>query len=79
MISINFQLHNLATYIDVLFCTESFKKVVGLSFSKLSFKLAHVYILTQSSSDMLNKNTLQGCKKSVRPIRSSPTYSTAQV
>ena len=38
--------------------------VVGLSFSKRSFKLASVYILAQSSdlftksSDMLNKNTL---------------------
>ena len=46
----------------------SFKKVVGLSFSKLSFKIASIYILTQSSdmftksSDMLNKNTL-GVKK----------------
>ena len=43
-------------------------KNVGLSFSKLSFKLAFVYILPQSSdlftksSDMLNKNTL-GVKK----------------
>ena len=40
------------------------KKVVGLSFSKLSFKGASVYMLPQSSdmftksSDMLNKNTL---------------------
>ena len=49
---------------DVSFCTES----LGLSFSKLSFKVAYVYIPTQSSdmftksSDMLNKNTL-GVKK----------------
>ena len=55
-------------YIDVSFCTESFKKVVGLSFSELSFKLASIYILSQSSdlftqsSNMLNKNTL-GVKK----------------
>ena len=40
------------------------KKNAGLSFSKLSFKVTYVYILTQSSdmftksSDMLNKNTL---------------------
>ena len=32
-------------YIDVSFCTESFKKVVGLSFSKLSFKVASVHML----------------------------------
>ena len=43
-------------------------KVLGLSFSKLSFKLASVYILPLSSdvftksSDVLNKNTL-GAKK----------------
>ena len=47
---------------------HSILKVLGLSFSKLSFKLASVYILPQSSdlftksSDMLNKNTL-GVKK----------------
>ena len=52
----------------VLFCTEIFKKIVGLNFLKLSFKLTSVYILSQSSdlftksSDMLNKNTL-GVKK----------------
>ena len=55
--------------IDVSFCTESFKKIAGLSFSKLSFKVAYVYILTQSSdmftksSDMLNKNTRLGVIK----------------
>ena len=44
------------------------KKIAGLSFSKLSFKVTYVYILTQSSdmlaksSDMLSKNTL-GVKK----------------
>ena len=46
----------------------SFKKIVVLSFSKLSFKVASVYMLPQrndiftKSSDMLNKNTL-GVKK----------------
>ena len=55
-------------YIDVSFCTKSFKKLVGLNFSKLSFKSVSVYILPQSSdlftksSDMLSKNTL-GVKK----------------
>ena len=57
-------------YIDVtvLLCRESFKKIVSLSFSKLSFKVASVIMLPQSSdiftksSDMLNKNTL-GVKK----------------
>ena len=40
------------------------KHIAGLSFSKLSFKVAYVYILTQSSnmftknSDMLNKTIL---------------------
>ena len=43
MICINFQLHNLRTYIDVSFCTE--KKISGLSFSKLSFKVASAYML----------------------------------
>ena len=38
MICINFQIHNLQ-YIDVSLCNESFKKISGLSFSKLSFKV----------------------------------------
>ena len=32
-------------YIDVSFCTESFKKVVGLSFLKLSFEVVSAYML----------------------------------
>ena len=43
-------------YIDALFCTKSFQKVVGLSFSKLNFKETSVYKLPQSS-DMFTKSS----------------------
>ena len=47
MIYINFQLHNLY-YIDVSFCTESLKKVVGLSFSQLYFKVRSICLYTST-------------------------------
>ena len=66
MICINFQLHNLY---GCSFCTESLKTIAGLSFSKISFKVVSVYILTQSSdmftksSDIYAKQKHPGCKK----------------
>ena len=35
--------------IDVSFCTGSFKTIVGLIFTKLSFKVASAHILQQNS------------------------------
>ena len=67
----SYDLHKLSdtqsTMMYYCMCTES-KKITGLSFSKLSFKVVTVYVLVQSSdtftknSDMLNKNTI-GVKK----------------
>ena len=42
-------------YIDVSLRTESLKKIAGLSFSKLSFKVASAYMLPQSSNICLQK------------------------
>ena len=60
MICISFQMYHSVAKV---------KKITGLSFSKLGFKVASAYMLPQSSdiclqksSDMLNKNTL-GVKK----------------
>ena len=52
------------------------KKITGLSFSKLSFKVASVIMLPQSN-DTFTKSSKQkhpGCKKGAKPIRSSPIY-----
>ena len=51
MICIKFQTHNLYMYHSVL----EVKKIVGLSFSKLSFKVASAYILQQSNDICLQK------------------------
>ena len=48
------------------------KKIVGLSISKLSFKVASAYILQQSNDICLQKlNKTPGAQKSARPIRSN--------
>ena len=52
MICKSFQIHNI--YIDVSLCSE-LKKIMGLSFSKLSFKVASAYVLPQSSDICLQK------------------------
>ena len=52
-------------------------KNVGLSFSTLSFKLASVYVLPQSSDLFTKRYAKQkhpGCKKGAGQIRSSPTF-----
>ena len=55
------------------------KKIAGLSFSKLSFKVASVYILTQSSdmftkSSDMSKNTVgvKKCKANKKPTYVRP-------
>ena len=76
MICISFEIHNLYWCITLYW---KLKKIAGLSFSKLSFKVASAYMLPQSSNIclqkvviyMLNKNTWG--VKSARPIRSNIT------
>ena len=78
MICISFEIHNTAIVMYHSVLVLKVKKIVGLSFSKLSFKVGSVYMLPQSSnsylftksSDILNKNTW-GVKKCERPIRSN--------